>query len=190
MKICPRCGVQKNVTEFYRKHRTSRELHSHCKECMKAEMAAPEYRARSNARRRHRRFIDPAVSLKSRQQKVWRKYGLSWDDLLKMLVSQNGCCAICRKGITPDSDAKADQPHIDHCHTTGRIRGLLCLTCNTGLGMFGDSLDLLDCARAYLHDAGQAERLSELAPEMGDAIVRSASNNKMQKSAEMTDSIH
>ena len=49
---------------------------------------------------------------------------------------------------------KSSKPHIDHCHVSGVVRGLLCLTCNTGLGMFGDSVNLLDAAKQYLQLRG------------------------------------
>lgn len=70
--------------------------------------------------------------------------------LISMWESQNKSCAVCQRPISLSASNKASKPHVDHCHVTGVVRGLLCLTCNTGLGMFGDSLDLLDAAKTYL----------------------------------------
>ena len=59
-----------------------------------------------------------------------------------MMVEQNACCAICKEFM--------QSPHIDHCHKTGKVRGLLCQTCNSGLGMFHDQPDQLRAAAEYL----------------------------------------
>lgn len=75
-------------------------------------------------------------------------YGITYDDYLKMLAEQGGGCAICkgtspgRKGVTHFS--------VDHCHATNRVRGLLCTSCNNGLGRFKDSPTFLENAIAYL----------------------------------------
>lgn len=63
-----------------------------------------------------------------------------------MLVRQGGVCAIC--GGPPDGRWK--RFHVDHCHKTGRVRGLLCRKCNNGLGNFGDSVETMRKAIAYL----------------------------------------
>lgn len=64
-----------------------------------------------------------------------------------MLVRQGSACAACR---TSDWGGKDGKPHVDHDHATGKIRGLLCANCNTGLGMFGDDPARLRAAAAYL----------------------------------------
>jgi hypothetical protein len=58
-----------------------------------------------------------------------------------------GCCAIC--GKRPERDASL---HLDHCHDTDEIRGVLCNRCNQGLGLFGEDADLLDAAARYLRE--------------------------------------
>lgn len=77
-----------------------------------------------------------------------RKYGMTpagYDDLL---CQQNGRCAICQ---TVDPKGKG-RFHIDHCHETGKNRGLLCHSCNIGLGHFRDSPIFLHSAAQYLLD--------------------------------------
>lgn len=72
------------------------------------------------------------------------QYGLSLDDVERMRA---GGCAIC--GAT-GSVGRHGQLHVDHCHTTGRVRGILCHSCNLGIGNFKDDPDLLRKAIAYL----------------------------------------
>lgn len=68
-------------------------------------------------------------------------------DFDEMVLAQNGVCAIC--GSAPNGHPL----HVDHDHTTGAVRGLLCQQCNTGLGNFRDDIALLDRAMQYLRGA-------------------------------------
>jgi hypothetical protein len=63
-----------------------------------------------------------------------------------MLQQQNGLCAICKKTET----GKTSNLCVDHCHKTGKVRGLLCNNCNKGLGLFKDNPEVLLNASAYL----------------------------------------
>lgn len=89
-----------------------------------------------------------------RAREVELMYDISAEDYLAMAMRQNGACAIC--GRRPDRDATGGKIRrgkclcVDHCHATDKVRGLLCDTCNSGLGMFKDSADLLRLAAAYL----------------------------------------
>jgi Recombination endonuclease VII len=95
------------------------------------------------ARERQRRTDDPSLSRKYNLKKM---YGITLDQFAAMLAEQGSVCAIC----------KADTPrgkgawHVDHCHSTGRVRGLLCHDCNTGIGKLKDSPQLLRDAISYL----------------------------------------
>lgn len=82
-------------------------------------------------------------SKKVRTYSLKRKFGLSQEAYDEMFKAQDGRCAIC--GEIPDSTL-----HVDHDHATKEIRGLLCRGCNTGLGNFKDSPDLLLKAMKYL----------------------------------------
>lgn len=72
-------------------------------------------------------------------------YGLSVDEYLAMYSNQNGKCAICKK--VPSTKRGL---HIDHCHETGKVRGLLCHGCNVGIGNFKHNVDLIESAIIYL----------------------------------------
>jgi hypothetical protein len=73
-------------------------------------------------------------------------YGISYDQLLELYKKCNNRCSIC--GIE-EKDIKG-KLHVDHCHDTGKIRGLLCKNCNVALGHFKDNVDLLKKAINYL----------------------------------------
>lgn len=76
-------------------------------------------------------------------------YGLTEAEYQAMLAAQGGLCAICR---TPEAVKGKPEAsfRVDHCHTTGAVRGLLCAHCNSGLGQFRDDPTLLRKAAAYL----------------------------------------
>lgn len=80
-----------------------------------------------------------------------RKYGLDAVELQKMREAQQDQCAICGKEETVlGSTGKVKSLAVDHCHDTGRIRGLLCNNCNRGIGLLNKQPDLLRKALAYL----------------------------------------
>lgn len=94
-------------------------------------------------RNRDARIIFCGRLCNDRAQQV-RRYGLTVDDYWKMFDEQGGRCAICQEARGRRELA------IDHCHTTGRVRGLLCNRCNPGLGNFRDDVARLRAAIAYL----------------------------------------
>ena len=81
-----------------------------------------------------------------KKAELMRQYGITMEQYNDIYNQQEGCCAIC--GIH-QNDLKYTL-HVDHDHTTGMVRGLLCKKCNTGIGQFSDSSDLLKLALNYL----------------------------------------
>jgi hypothetical protein len=70
-----------------------------------------------------------------------------------MLIKQEGRCAICSLSETSrDRNDKIKVLSVDHCHVTGKIRGLLCHSCNVGLGLFKDNIDTIQNAILYLKE--------------------------------------
>lgn len=76
-----------------------------------------------------------------------RKYGINLSDYQRMLEQQEGICAICS---APEAEQFKGVFHVDHCHTTGQVRGLLCRGCNHMLGVVGDDPHKLLRAITYL----------------------------------------
>lgn len=87
------------------------------------------------------------------QRHYKKSYGLTYKEVLKLRKKQNELCAICgEKGFMMNDRVKSPL-NVDHCHETGKIRGLLCHNCNRGLGLFQDSIERLKSAIAYLEGA-------------------------------------
>jgi hypothetical protein len=89
---------------------------------------------------------DPEYRRVRREAKVLHKFGITQAELDVMLEAQNSLCAICGNGHV----GVGTRLHIDHCHDTGRIRGLLCGKCNTAVGLLDDSPERAEQLAAYL----------------------------------------
>lgn len=72
-------------------------------------------------------------------------YGLTLEDYRNLFIKQDNKCAICKQDLVLKKHT-----HIDHCHKTNKVRGLLCHGCNTAIGLFKESQDVLESAREYL----------------------------------------
>lgn len=130
----------------------------------------PERLERKNSSRRNRYAEDPEWREKhlaavkewqranpdKRHAQRLRKYGLTRARYYEMLAEQGGVCAIC--GTDNPGDRRTTLFFVDHCHATGRVRGLLCSPCNLGIGKFGDEPERLERAAVYVraHQWGQA----------------------------------
>ncbi|MCX6998918.1 MAG: endonuclease VII domain-containing protein [Candidatus Sumerlaeota bacterium] len=95
------------------------------------------------------RICLPCIRKRVMRTIMKNKYGISEAEYEKQLAKQRGKCAICGKEFD-FKNKNIDTIHIDHCHTTGRLRGLLCGECNKGIGFFHDSPELLLAAINYL----------------------------------------
>ena len=133
-KECRHCGGYKSYEDYHDNKEMGDGKSSYCKPC---------------ASERSRLW---KIKNKTRAKDTWlkKKYGISFADHVAMFASQKGKCAIC--GIE-EVDAPRKTLFVDHCHTTGDIRGLLCHHCNSGLGHFMDNIDFLSAAISYLTKA-------------------------------------
>ncbi len=86
---------------------------------------------------------------KERRKGLSKNYGITPEDFERMHKEQKGRCRICKR-TAEEAGGRWPRLHVDHCHTTGKVRGLLCSKCNTGLGMFQDSPERLENAVMYL----------------------------------------
>lgn len=105
------------------------------------------HREQRKARRKAYYWAHHAAQLAyTRNYNLKRFYGITTSEYVALLARQNERCAICRTPAIMFSDAL----HVDHSHITKKVRGLLCSSCNNGLGRFKDSGVLLRAAALYL----------------------------------------
>jgi len=84
---------------------------------------------------------------------IFRTYGITVEYYYAMLAAQNNKCAICESEEVNNSRVSSNKLFIDHCHTTGKVRGLLCSKCNHGIGLLNDDTELLQKAIKYLNQS-------------------------------------
>lgn len=156
IKQCRKCGETKSLLSFYAHRGTKDRKANYCKECQKATSRA--WRAgnvdKVKANNAAALAKPGAAARRARENKRWwlKLYGLTPDQYEAMLAEQGGVCAICSRAERY-IDARTGEPRklaVDHCHDTGRVRGLLCGTCNRGLGQFEDDRSRLERAAEYL----------------------------------------
>lgn len=146
MKKCSKCEKHKNLDEFYRDKRSSQGVSAWCVECQKNYFRTDPRRKTTLKKYRATERCKTQQKHAQRKLHLKTKFNMSVNDYENMMLKQNSNCAIC--GINQSEISK--KLCIDHCHQTGKIRGLLCNNCNSGIGMFNDSITLLASAKEYL----------------------------------------
>lgn len=134
---CPSCRSQDWLEK---KNDTTQGYSLVCKPCKRKKDA--EWKQANKARVK---FYDRAYNAEAK--KVWGTQRKPRPEFISLARSQGNTCAIC--GAKP----KARRLAVDHDHKSGKIRGLLCMFCNTGLGKFRDSPELLERAIVYLEES-------------------------------------
>jgi hypothetical protein len=175
-KVCRKCKVEKPFDEFSPHHKDG-NFNNQCKKCVskntrewalnnveRYKLRTREYylnnkektkartkkwaqnnRSRVNARANAYNRANPD---KVRNHGLKYKYGITLSEYNSLLLEQNSNCAIC--GI---NQSELNRPlYVDHCHSTGKVRGLLCRKCNVSIGMLGDSIDLVEKSLIYLKE--------------------------------------
>lgn len=102
------------------------------------------------------------------------KYSIEGYKIHQMLERQNGLCAICDDPISlrAEDNERRRTAKVDHCHDTGKVRGLLCGKCNSGLGMFRDNTEHLDRAITYLIKSREEEDGENLDQPLATKVAR------------------
>lgn len=127
-KTCTKCGIEKSVDEFTSTKSTSTGKYGRCKKC------------RSEDAKERRKSLNKVEEYGKHAEK---SYNISKEDAIVLRQSSTHC-AICKDPIS------WEHRHLDHCHTTGKVREILCPRCNKGLGSFRDSEEFLMNAITYL----------------------------------------
>jgi hypothetical protein len=150
---CVDCRV-----EFSYEHRTG-PTRQRCEPC-RTERKAIKNREKSqrwkdNNRERHVAYLreyhqarkdDPEYRRKRRENMVRYTYGITQAEVDALIESQGGRCAICGG----ERNGAGTRLHIDHCHDTGKVRGMLCSKCNTAVGLLDNDPDRAEKLAAYL----------------------------------------
>lgn len=134
-KYCPENGPQpENQFGRYKpkdRQRWTRRLK--CNTCRKKE-EAKRYRENPDCKLR--------MQIRARDYNLKKIYNLTFEEVQKLIIEQNNQCKICNKIM--------QKPNVDHCHESGKVRGLLCWNCNVALGYFKDNINNLSNAIKYL----------------------------------------
>jgi hypothetical protein len=133
VKKCSRCKENLSIDKFNRQNSKIGSYSPHCRNCI-------------NSEKKFRYHHDEKYKRSSLNVKFKSNYGITLEQYENMFELQNGCCAICERH---QSNFKK-RLSVDHEHSSGKIRGLLCSFCNTSLGNFDDREDLLLKAIDYL----------------------------------------
>lgn len=149
-KTCKRCGVTKPRSEYTVRLSGSRTGHlaAYCKSCM--------------VKTQHDSQGDPGWYRRvGWPSKLRTLYGITVSDYERMLKSQGGGCAMCGTtdpalGSRTYRKRSREAFDVDHCHSTGKVRGLLCSRCNRLVGLAGDDLAVAQRLVTYLSNGGVA----------------------------------
>lgn len=131
MKKCHKCKIAQPYKNFHSSSHKKGYIAYDCKKC------------RSESRKKYYNKNRDEISKKASIKHRMNTYGITEEQYNDILLSQNSLCAICKK---PNDKTL----HVDHNHKTGKIRGLLCSGCNTGIGFFNEDIDSLTNAVKYL----------------------------------------
>lgn len=131
-KVCSKCKIEKHASEFGIKSYNKDGLNHYCKLC--------------ENERSKQKYSNPNHKERVKYNQIKRLYKLSKEDYLEMFINQNHSCKICGCLVKP----LTKNSHVDHCHKTNKIRGILCGKCNTLLGSVDDDVHILKIAIDYL----------------------------------------
>lgn len=155
---CSGCGVRLVLEANWTPGR-AKAGHYICRSCTSARQQARKerigldtYRKTAARQAKERRLRDPyKYRLDKFAYRLRKQYGMTLEEYHALIAKQGGGCAICREELSSDF-----QVHTDHCHQSGKVRGVLCQKCNLGLGHFRDDTKLLRAAIGYLIDPPNA----------------------------------
>lgn len=136
MKTCCTCKAAKDVSEFGNDKRQPDGKQARCYEC---------YRISDRIRN-----AEPARKASAKNAILKRKYGIDLAAFDVMLTNQGHVCAICKLPESEIPHNKGQPWQVDHCHTTGQVRGILCFPCNFAIGLLKDDKAIIMNALNYI----------------------------------------
>lgn len=150
MKTCYICNIEFSLTSFVKDKQAKDGLSNACKSCWAKRSAEYRKKEPEKAKASVRACWETnrkAYYNSHNDNMLMKKYNLTRDQYNKLLDDTNGVCPIC---LSEFGDKAYTKPVVDHCHTTGKTRGIICRQCNIGLGAFKDNPISLEQAIKYL----------------------------------------
>ncbi len=144
-KICPRCKLLKKSDEF---GTINKRIRPYCKPCC-SELSRNRYLA-LRAAGISQELNRADYQKRRRWEKLLAWYGITKEQYEEKLVAQENACEICRKPETEMWRGLVLNLSVDHDHSNGKVRGLVCRRCNIGIANFRDDVSVLKSAIAYL----------------------------------------
>ncbi|HET8687100.1 MAG TPA: endonuclease domain-containing protein, partial [Methanosarcina sp.] len=126
-QTCNKCGIEKSEVNFYLDRRRGYR-NKICKSCKYATQ-----KQNPNTLAWKAKYRESGRGREVQRRATLKRYGLTVEDYSSMLVDQGGRCAVCKKEETRTVRGVIKSLSVDHCHLSGKIRGLLCDNCNTVL---------------------------------------------------------
>lgn len=143
---CGMCKAFKPDADFGRNASKLNGKQAYCKACCVASVTKSRHKDPTSHRRSSKAWREKNPDRHADNNARWR-YGVEHGTYARMLEEQDAKCAICG---TRDPGGKTKRFHIDHCHETKKVRGLLCTSCNNGIGRFDHDIERLRAAATYL----------------------------------------
>lgn len=140
-KFCKRCNQLLELEKFPLSKWTKHGRGTYCNSCMRESY--PKNKETN-------KIYNQNKSEKQRAYYLKIKFGISIEDYKNLLEKQNNKCAICGEKELSLYNKKIKTLAVDHCHKTGKVRGLLCMKCNTAIGSLKENVEILDKAKTYL----------------------------------------
>lgn len=153
-KTCTKCKQNKPSNKFNTNNRNRSKLHSICKDCSRKYNHNRYKQNKSKILKLCKKYCldnKDKISLRTKSRALKRNFNITQEEYDEMLKQQDNTCAICNT----DKCSTGRSFAVDHSHTTGKIRGLLCFNCNAGLGHYMDDPGLLIIAAEYILEGGQ-----------------------------------
>ena len=148
MKKCSRCKQEKLFTEFFKgrvNKNGSQGYGSKCKNCVREYQLELYHKLPVEKKReRKEKSVQALGKDYSKKYRLNRHYNITLDEYNKMYEQQDGKCYICEKEIS------GREVKVDHNHSTGKVRKLLCHNCNTSLGLLNEDVKIFEKCIEYL----------------------------------------
>ncbi|MEO6089262.1 MAG: endonuclease VII domain-containing protein [Umezawaea sp.] len=152
MRQCPKCRAEKALDEFDRDRSRADGLHPYCKQCRKGYHTANREQALARMVLHNLANRDA-----NRDRRYQSRYGVTAAEVDDLRTAQGYRCVICGR----HEDELPRGLFVDHDHVTELVRGLLCQSCNSGIGHFADDPVLLSAAIKYLQMADELRAIAE-----------------------------